>query len=181
MKKQAFTLIELLVVIVIIGILATIASSTFSGSLKEAKNTKILASAKQIVDMVKNYHVYSGKSYMEIMNITACTGSGNRRCIPADPNHVGNCSWAGSTATLDPVVLANLRTMGEIPEVPVVDTHEGMVLICNSHAGARPRFEWFLEGVDQDCVMDNTGANNGRNTSPNWGGTGDTLCNYWFE
>lgn len=180
MKTKAFTLIELLVVIVIIGILATIATSTFKGTIKEAKNTKILSASRNIIERVKHLHVYSGEDYKDIMNIPTCTGSGNHRCIPSDPTQTGSCGWAGSFAIIDPVVLDKLKTMGEIPEIPSVSTNEGFVLICNSHYGARPRLEWFLEGVNEDCVMDNTGANGGRNTHPSWGGTG-TLCNYWFE
>ncbi len=47
-KKSAFTLIELLVVIVIIGILATISVSTFSGYFKKAKAAKIASELRSI-------------------------------------------------------------------------------------------------------------------------------------
>ncbi len=55
LKKPAFTLIELLVVIVIIGILATIAVSTFSGYFAKARDAKRITQFKQTVDLLKQY------------------------------------------------------------------------------------------------------------------------------
>lgn len=50
MKNKAFTLIELLVVIVIIGILATISTATFSGGVDKANDAKRLSLMKNIYD-----------------------------------------------------------------------------------------------------------------------------------
>lgn len=49
-KTTAFTLIELLVVIVIIGILATISTATFSNYIKKANNIKMLAELSNYED-----------------------------------------------------------------------------------------------------------------------------------
>ena len=46
--SKAFTIIELLVVIVIIGILATVASATFGDSLEKARFAKVQAFAAQV-------------------------------------------------------------------------------------------------------------------------------------
>lgn len=46
-KIKAFTLIELLVVIVVIGILATLATATYRGAIEDAENGKITAEIKQ--------------------------------------------------------------------------------------------------------------------------------------
>lgn len=53
MKQKAFTLIELLVVIVIIGILATISTATFSGAIDKANDAKRLTFMQSIYDEAK--------------------------------------------------------------------------------------------------------------------------------
>ncbi len=61
-KNSAFTLIELLIVIVIIGILATIAFSTFKGYFKKANNTQRITVVKQYIDALKRMNA-SGESF----------------------------------------------------------------------------------------------------------------------
>lgn len=68
MKNTAFTLIELLVVIVIIGILATVSTATFSGSREKADEAKILAEKS---DACKE-------------TLAACTSLGNSDCQTFD-------------------------------------------------------------------------------------------------
>ncbi len=60
-SKKAFTLIELLVVIVIIGILSTIAVSTFSNYFVKARDAKRIAQFKQTVDIIKQYVITNEK------------------------------------------------------------------------------------------------------------------------
>lgn len=57
-KQTGFTLIELLVVIVIIGILATITSSTFQNSLANARDAKRVSSVKNLASIFRNNGVF---------------------------------------------------------------------------------------------------------------------------
>ena len=52
MIKKAFTLIELLVVIVIIGILATVSTATYSGFLLQSRDTKRITAVNQMADLI---------------------------------------------------------------------------------------------------------------------------------
>lgn len=52
-KKKAFTLIELLVVMVIIGILATISTATFTSSAEKARDVKRQATVRDIAAIIR--------------------------------------------------------------------------------------------------------------------------------
>ncbi len=60
-KKNAFTLIELLVTIVIIGILSTIAISTFSGYFAKARDAKRISTMRDLNKAVLLYYSQKGE------------------------------------------------------------------------------------------------------------------------
>lgn len=60
MKTKAFTLIELLVVIAIIGILAAVVIASLNSARTKAKDTAIIAQAKQIMTAVEMYYNDNG-------------------------------------------------------------------------------------------------------------------------
>lgn len=70
-KKKAFTLIELLVVMVIIGILATISTATFTSSAEKARDVKRQATVRDIAAVIRasgvgrdnaQFSIYQGPS-----------------------------------------------------------------------------------------------------------------------
>lgn len=185
MKQKAFTLIELLVVIVIIGILATITTATFSNSKEKAVNVKIMATIYEYKRLLESYHVYSGETYKEILGIDPstllpngiCPGNAGDHCIGAPEGSPGPCDWVGRQAPINTTLNEKLKKIGNIPEFPKGSPLSIAVVICNGH-NANVRLQWFLSGIDKDCIINNEttlgGDSSNKNLHPNW--SIGTLC-----
>jgi len=85
MKSKAFTLIELLVVVAIIGILAAVGVSTFSGFQEKAKVAAVKANQKTVLKWITTEaykcqlgfdDIFNGKANCNEINSTL-TGGGN--------------------------------------------------------------------------------------------------------
>lgn len=60
-KQQGFTIVELLIVIVVIGILAALVITTFTGIQQKARNTERETDIKAIHGQVEAYYAQEGK------------------------------------------------------------------------------------------------------------------------
>lgn len=60
-KQQGFTIVELLIVIVVIGILAALVVTTFTGIQQKARNTERQTDIKAIHGQVEAYYAQNGK------------------------------------------------------------------------------------------------------------------------
>lgn len=60
-KQQGFTIVELLIVIVVIGILAGLVITTFTGIQQKARNTERQTDIKAIHGQVEAYYAQNGK------------------------------------------------------------------------------------------------------------------------
>lgn len=60
-KQQGFTIVELLIVIVVIGILAALVITTFTGIQQKARNTERQTDIKAIHGQVEAYYAQNGK------------------------------------------------------------------------------------------------------------------------
>lgn len=60
-KQQGFTIVELLIVIVVIGILAALVVTTFTGIQQKARNTERQTDVKAIHGQVEAYYAQNGK------------------------------------------------------------------------------------------------------------------------
>ncbi len=92
LKEAGFTLIELLVVIAIIGILATIAASTFASSQIKARDAQRKSDLRQVANALEIFHndhnrYPSGNGSGQIMgcDFNVSTGLGSA-CNWGDPN-----------------------------------------------------------------------------------------------
>ncbi len=60
-KEQGFTIVELLIVIVVIGILAALVVTTFTGIQQKARNTERQTDIKAIHGQVEAYYAQNGR------------------------------------------------------------------------------------------------------------------------
>ena len=67
-KQQGFTIVELLIVIVVIGILAALVITTFTGIQQKARNTERQTDVKAIHGQVEAYFAQNGK-YPTLANL----------------------------------------------------------------------------------------------------------------
>ncbi len=83
-KYKGFTLVELLIVIVILGILAAIVISRFTGATKDAKETSLKANLSGMRSQVEIYRARSASDSYPT-NLAALVNEGYIRKIPQDP------------------------------------------------------------------------------------------------
>ncbi len=60
-KEQGFTIVELLIVIVVIGILAALVITTFTGIQQKARNTERQTDVKALHGQIEAYYAQNGK------------------------------------------------------------------------------------------------------------------------
>ena len=71
-KQQGFTIVELLIVIVVIGILAALVITTFTGIQQKARNTERQTDIKALHGQVEAYFAQNGK-YPTLANLNDTT------------------------------------------------------------------------------------------------------------
>ncbi len=71
-KEQGFTIVELLIVIVVIGILAALVVTTFTGIQQKARNTERQTDIKAIHGQVEAYYAQNGR-YPTLANLNDST------------------------------------------------------------------------------------------------------------
>ena len=71
-KQSGFTIVELLIVIVVIGILAALVVTTFSGIQQKARNTERETDIKAVHGQVEAYYAQNGK-YPTLANLNDST------------------------------------------------------------------------------------------------------------
>jgi prepilin-type N-terminal cleavage/methylation domain-containing protein len=75
-KQQGFTIVELLIVIVVIGILAALVITTFTGIQQKARNTERETDIKAMHGQVEAYYAQSGGKYPSLANMNDTTWRG---------------------------------------------------------------------------------------------------------
>lgn len=72
LKQQGFTIVELLIVIVVIGILAALVITTFTGIQQKARNTERETDIKALQGQIEAYYAQNGK-YPTLANLNDTT------------------------------------------------------------------------------------------------------------
>ncbi len=75
-KQSGFTIVELLIVIVVIGILAALVITTFTGIQQKARNTERTTDIKAIHGQVEAYYAQNGK-YPTLANLNDAAWRGS--------------------------------------------------------------------------------------------------------
>ena len=74
-NQQGFTIVELLIVIVVIGILAALVITTFTGIQQKARNTERTTDIKALHGQIEAYYAQNGK-YPTLANMNDSTWRG---------------------------------------------------------------------------------------------------------
>ncbi len=83
-KQQGFTIVELLIVIVVIGILAALVITTFTGIQQKARNTERETDVKALQGQIEAYYAINGK-YPTLTNLNDGTfRSANMKGLDAE-------------------------------------------------------------------------------------------------
>ncbi len=72
LKQQGFTIVELLIVIVVIGILAALVITTFTGIQQKARNTERETDIKALQSQIEAYYAQNSK-YPTLANVNDST------------------------------------------------------------------------------------------------------------
>jgi prepilin-type N-terminal cleavage/methylation domain-containing protein len=149
--KKGFTLIELLVVISIIGILAAMATISFSGTQKQARDTarkSDLAQYRTSLEMFanKNGGLYPYYSAPTTASDTLCTKLGLGTC-PEDPKYASDATYpqykyqsdgagiAGSASATKYVLWAKLENATNMYWVVCSTGQSGKITSSTTFAG----------------------------------------------
>lgn len=129
--KNGFTIVELLIVIVVIGILAVIATVSYNGIQERAMHSSRVSAVKQTISLLEMYKVDHG-TYPQPPLGTGSTNDRRSACLGTgwpevggvgvcwnifDDNSIGGSTFVKS-ATLD-TALAEYGTQPEWPQNPV--------------------------------------------------------------
>ena len=152
--QRGFTIVELLIVIVVIGILAAITIVAYNGVQQRANNTAKINAVKGFIKIFR--------AYTATYNVLPGTAT---RCATLDnqcTNSTGVAQTTDNTALMD-----ELRKIGSPPTSPstVVNSSYGIQYIHESTmtfngAPAPIRLEYWLQGDNQSCGVENVQNNN---------------------
>ena len=96
LKQQGFTIVELLIVIVVIGILAALVITTFTGIQQKARDTERTTDIKALHGQIEAYYAQNGY-YPGLTDITTTTLKGLDAGALVDPK--GGSIQATSSST----------------------------------------------------------------------------------
>ncbi len=99
-KQQGFTIVELLIVIVVIGILAALVITTFTGIQQKGRNTERTTDLKAVQGQLEAYYAQNGryptKANMDDASWVAGNLKGLDKNATADPKNTATFSFAAT-------------------------------------------------------------------------------------
>jgi len=99
-KQSGFTIVELLIVIVVIGILAALVITTFSGIQQKARDTKRQTDLRAQYSMLEAFYAQNGGGYPVLVDLnTAAWRTTNMKGL--DPSALCDPSASSQTGCVD--------------------------------------------------------------------------------
>ncbi|MBL8158831.1 type II secretion system protein [Candidatus Saccharibacteria bacterium] len=162
-RPAGFTIVELLIGIVVIGILAVVAMSSFTNAQKNSRNASRVTAAKEYYKITLAYmQAYSQYPRPHGATQTSCLGY---NYVDGDGDGWPNCFASNNLKNIDYILNTELKkispTLPDYPAEPVVGTngitytgvvHRGMTI--NGEAG-RIALVYYLEGLSMPCGLGN--------------------------
>ena len=153
-KQTGFTIVELLIVIVVIGILAAITIVAYNGVQQRANNTAKISAVKGFIKLFRGYTT----TYNTLPGTLT-------RCATLDSQCTDSAGAA--RATDNTALMDELRKIGTPPTSPttVVNSSYGIQYIYEpamtfNGTLAPIRLEYWLQGDNQSCGVENVQNNN---------------------
>ncbi|MFA7300923.1 MAG: type II secretion system protein [Candidatus Shapirobacteria bacterium] len=110
-KQKAFTLFELLVSISIVAILTAIASMSFSGAQKRARDARRVQDMNSLQKAAEQYYAFSSNVYpINIGKWTATNGQVVLDIFPDDPKGVGATAYSPTLSVSSYCICAALES-----------------------------------------------------------------------
>jgi prepilin-type N-terminal cleavage/methylation domain-containing protein len=105
-RKSGFTIVELLIVIVVIGILAALVITTFSGIQQKARDTKRQTDIKALHSQLEAFFAANAAGYPVLADVNSATWRATNMkgfdssglCAPSNSNQT-NCTLKAGTAS----------------------------------------------------------------------------------
>lgn len=135
-KQQGFTIVELLIVIVVIGILAALVITTFTGIQRKARDTERQTDIKAIHGQVEAYYAQNGR-YPTLDNINE-TGAANANW------RANNMKGLDAEALKDPKGTASSLAAAPAANVYAYDVERAGGGTCDNAVGGNDCAEYTL-------------------------------------
>ncbi len=123
--QEGFTLIELLVVVVILGILAAVATPNFVGAMDKAKNSSVQANAHSVQLSLEMYGQDNGSSYPADLGAVIGLNTGYMEAYPQTPWNTTQTAHITPTASV--AVNSPFTGLGAVAAAPSTYNHYGSI------------------------------------------------------
>lgn len=160
---RGFTIVEIAIVVVIIGILAAITLTVYSGAVDRANNDQTIAAVTQYVKALKTYAEDNGGNGFPVDTNYPCLGAPTTRCgvTSTSPSCFGGIGYAsGETPNTgsSPLNLSG-AVLSEVTSLPQPSPQ---LIQCNGASSAvgafyyysgssSPVIYFYLKGNNVDC------------------------------
>ena len=148
--QGGFTLIELLVVVVILGILAAVATPNFAGAMDKAKNSGVQSNTHNIQMSLEMYGQDNGASFPDDLGPVIGLNTGYMDAYPQTPWKARQTAHITPTASV--AVNSPFSGLGAVAPAPSTYNHYGSIHYVNGGT-ANSHYELSATGKRGDRAV----------------------------